>query len=506
MSDDFLPPIVAVLKGDIRNFTMKMDEATGEMKAVQEESGSTGKGLAKGVGMGLMAVGGAAVAVGALAIGMADKYEQAHARLDTVTRNSGERLSAFNGLLKKQEDHYSNLGVDMTQYESALSMLVPVTGGVEKANKLLSVAMDLAVARHMDLEKAAVLVGKVYQGNTTILKRMGIDLGIASGGVQKQQKAEQALQAAVLKVQRVEADVARGKLKGVAATRALQDAYAKLTGAQSNLNAAQDAGALGVDALRKKFHGAADEMAGTDAGKVAALNAKFHNLMTELGLKLQPILITVLSKFNDLVTWYTSKGEPMFKRWGATLEDDVIAPADHLAHAIWNSAIGGAINSLANGLAGLITDAANFNRSFMSQVGGGIADVFGLGSGPNDTNAIYANNDRKMGWAPGTTAARIKNHVATKVVQNVSGPGGHAAGGAAVAGLPYLAGEFGPELITSNRPTQVTPRNRLSGGSGGTSILAGAHISLTVVSPDPKEAGVVVLNTLTDAAFLSERA
>jgi phage-related protein len=58
--------------------------------------------------------------------------------------------------------------------EGALATLTQTTGSASKGLKLLSLATDLARAKHMDLGKAAQLVGRVADGNTGILKRYGI--------------------------------------------------------------------------------------------------------------------------------------------------------------------------------------------------------------------------------------------------------------------------------------------------------------------------------------------
>ncbi len=62
------------------------------------------------------------------------------------------------------------------QLENALTTLTQTTGSASKGLSLLSLTTDLARAKHMDLEKAAGLVGKVAMGNTSALKRYGIVL------------------------------------------------------------------------------------------------------------------------------------------------------------------------------------------------------------------------------------------------------------------------------------------------------------------------------------------
>ena len=46
----------------------------------------------------------------------------------------------------------------------------------DDAMKAAGAALDLAAAKHMDLQSAADIMGKAFMGNTSILKRYGIDL------------------------------------------------------------------------------------------------------------------------------------------------------------------------------------------------------------------------------------------------------------------------------------------------------------------------------------------
>ena len=61
--------------------------------------------------------------------------------------------------------------------KSALTQLTLVTGSSAKGLNLLGLATDLARAKHMDLAKAATVVGKVADGNTSALSRYGIVVG-----------------------------------------------------------------------------------------------------------------------------------------------------------------------------------------------------------------------------------------------------------------------------------------------------------------------------------------
>jgi hypothetical protein len=68
------------------------------------------------------------------------------------------------------------LGFADDEQRAGLTVLTGVTHDATKALELQRVAMDLARFRGMDLATASMLVGKVYGGNVSILKRYGIQL------------------------------------------------------------------------------------------------------------------------------------------------------------------------------------------------------------------------------------------------------------------------------------------------------------------------------------------
>lgn len=69
------------------------------------------------------------------------------------------------------------LGVSDDQLRPALATLVGATKSVEKAQTLASLSMDIAAARHVDVETAAKAVAKAYAGQTSQLTKLvpGID-------------------------------------------------------------------------------------------------------------------------------------------------------------------------------------------------------------------------------------------------------------------------------------------------------------------------------------------
>lgn len=291
MAEGFLPPVVAKLVADISEFSAKMGEAGAEMKKAESEGKSHFQNLA-GVGKAaLLGVGVAAVAIGTESVHLADQWEAAHARLESSFKAAGTTVEKFSKQIGAQGKTFENLGVNHTDYEASLARLTQATNNPAAALKNMGVVADIAAARHISLEQAATLVGKVMQGNTTVLKRMGIDLGGAAGGATKTAAAQAALAKQQEKLTRAT------EVLNASTSKNHAQAYDKYVIAQQAVAAAQqkvtdtqNAGAVAIDALGKRFGGSAQTQAKTFAGEMKALEAKVQDIGIAIGRFLIPWL------------------------------------------------------------------------------------------------------------------------------------------------------------------------------------------------------------------------
>ncbi len=156
--------------------------ATTSAKAVDGLHGSVTRGatgLSTFAKSALLA-GGALVGVGSLYEGIkktvtaAEGFNQAQRQLDAQLRANGESFKAVAPWIDKLQSSQVQLGFTSTQTEKAFTQLDRASGSAALAYKYMGVTADLAAARHIDLSKAALLVGKVIDGNTTALNRYGI--------------------------------------------------------------------------------------------------------------------------------------------------------------------------------------------------------------------------------------------------------------------------------------------------------------------------------------------
>lgn len=119
-------------------------------------------------------MGGAVVGALSDAARAAADDEASVASLAQSITNTGANYDDYVGTLDDVIKKGQDLAYSDDETRGALQMLTEETGSVDEAMKRLPATMDLARAKHIDLEAAAKLLGKVSDENTKGLKRLGI--------------------------------------------------------------------------------------------------------------------------------------------------------------------------------------------------------------------------------------------------------------------------------------------------------------------------------------------
>jgi hypothetical protein len=166
----------------------------------------------KDVGLAMIGVGGAMAGVGAGLTALGSKDQAAHQQLQAAVAATGQSYDDYGAQVDAAVKHQERFGDTAGQTQDALARLTEATHDPAKALDLLSVATDLAAAKHEDLGTAATAVGKIADGNTKLLKAYGIEINKTTGLTVDGKTATQAL-ADVLKGQAsAAADTFMGKL------------------------------------------------------------------------------------------------------------------------------------------------------------------------------------------------------------------------------------------------------------------------------------------------------
>ena len=120
----------------------------------------------------------AAISAGALmAAKSAAEDEQSSAQLANTLKNV---VGATDATVKSVEDYINKTtlatGIADDKLRPAFQRLVMSTKDVGEAQKLTNLAMEIATAKHIDVQAAANALAKAHDGNMGALKRLGVSL------------------------------------------------------------------------------------------------------------------------------------------------------------------------------------------------------------------------------------------------------------------------------------------------------------------------------------------
>lgn len=165
------------LLADVDNFTKNLDKADNDVSSFGDKVTDFGKKA----GLAFAAAGAAALAyAGKLAIdGVKSAIEDAAAQtklaltLKNVTGATDNQIAATEDYITKTSLAF---GVTDDDLRPSLERLARATGDVEKAQKLQTVAIDVAAGSGKSLEAVTNAMAKAAEGNTASLAKLGIGL------------------------------------------------------------------------------------------------------------------------------------------------------------------------------------------------------------------------------------------------------------------------------------------------------------------------------------------
>jgi hypothetical protein len=265
----------------------------------------------KRVGQKLIGAGGIAAGAGVGLSAIGSKDQAAQQQLQAAIEATGKSYDDYESQIEQAVKSQEKFGQTANSTQDALRVLTQATGSPEKALQLLNTAADLAAAKHIGLSEAATKLGKVYNGNTKLLKEFGITVtksGDATKAVAKasaaSESADRKLAAAKQHLADIEAIDAGKKHLTVAeairlrnAQQAVRDATANAVDAHKKLSDAQDAAtksgqgqASAVDQLSAKLSGQASAAADTFTGHLKAITAHVEDQAAAFGQKYGPAI------------------------------------------------------------------------------------------------------------------------------------------------------------------------------------------------------------------------
>ncbi len=415
---------------DVDNLKKSLDSGAKDVQTFGDKI----EGFGKMAGAAFLAAGAAATAyAGKLAIDgvkAAIEDEAAQLRLATSLRNVTDATDAQ---IAATENYITQTslatGVTDDELRPSLDRLIRSTKDVEEAQKLQTLALDIAAGTGKDLGSVTEALGKAYDGNFGALKRIGVSM-------------------------------------------------------DENIIKSKDFDAATL-VLSETFGGQAATQAETYEGKMARLNVAFNEGKETVGAYIldavtplvENIVDKVIPAFSDIATVIKEDVGPVFSAFFETIKAVFTPILDGLRKVF--TSIKNAVMDNKEEFAALLPifkDIVDFVKKFLVPVFGttlkAAFTVLAAGISPlisafgSVANLIGSAYDNLKGFI-----SLVKNNPLVKgisgAIENIFG-GGRATGGPVTGGTTYLVGEKGPELFTPGSSGNIIPNNRLSGGGGGT--------------------------------------
>lgn len=377
--------------------------------------------------------------------------EKAQVKLATSLQNTTGATNAQISAVEKQITKTSLLtGLTDDELRPSLERLVRATKDVGEAQRLQSLAVDIAAGSGKSLEAVSNALGKAYEGNTSSLGRLGIGIS--------------AVELKAMSFEEVTAALSK-TFEGQASKQA--DTFA---GKMQRLNVAfsegkETVGSFVLDAITPLVSGIVNKV-------IPAVSL----LADDIGKKLAPAFANIATFFQDVLI-------PVFQSWWSFLTEILIPGLVNVFQPILEglfSAFGKIAKAIKNNEENL-KPLFNAFKAFASFVAEILAPILGevLGAALKVIGTLLSGLitgfAKLVGFIDGVVQSignlirLVQNNPIVKGVSNLvsSAFGGFRAnGGAVTGGTPYVVGEKGAELFVPKSSGTIIP----NGAGGGTTI------------------------------------
>jgi hypothetical protein len=438
---------------DVDNLRKGLNQADND---IQGFGGKIEK-FGKIAGAAFLAAGAAAAAyAGKLAIDgvkAAIEDEAAQLRLATSLKNV---TGATDATIASTEDYITKTslatGVTDDELRPSLDRLVRATKDVTEAQKLQTLALDIAAGTGKDLGAVSEALGKAYDGNFGALKKLGVSIDESIIKSKDFDAATRVLATTFKDQANLQADTFDGKI------RRLNVAFAE---------GKETVGAFILDAITplieivvEKVIPAISDFSSNIGDNLGPVFSNFFGIVKAIAI---PIIEGLKAAF-DTVSAAVSKNRDGLSD-AKTLFEDVFAFVKNYLAPVLGTVLKFALMAVGDVLAGLITGFSKL-ASFISSVVERIKDLI----------ALVKSNPLIKGIG--------------SVIDNVFG-GGRAAGGPVTGGTTYLVGEKGPELFTPGSSGTIIPN-----GVGGASTTINLVVNGAI---DPEGTARTIVDVLNRA-------
>lgn len=361
------------LLADVDNFTKNLNKADNDVMSFGDKVSDFGKKA----GLAFAAAGAAAVAyAGKLAIdGVKAAIEDAAAQqklattLKNVTGATDDQIKATEKYITKTSLAF---GVTDDDLRPSLERLTRATGDVEAAQKLQTIALDVAAGSGKSLESVTNAMAKATEGNTGALAKLGIGLTSAELKTMNMEQITAKLADTFANQASVQANTFQGKMNRL--TVAFDEGKESL-------------GAFILDAITPLVETVVNKVIPAISGFVDNLGESLAPAMKAI----QPIINGVRSAFNSVKDSLVENNDELkpfynFMKSIYNFGKDYLAPFLGKTLGLAFTALGKIIAGVIDTFAGFVDQLTNiYNRikgiiDFIKGAAGAVADFFGASS------------------------------------------------------------------------------------------------------------------------------
>jgi hypothetical protein len=465
--------------GDIDQLKRSLDTGSKEVQSFGSKLGD----FSKKAGLAFAAAGAAAaVYAGKLAVDGVNAAIADAAAQDRLALTLRNVTGATNAQIKSTEDYITKtslaFGVTDDDLRPSLERLARATGDLEKAQKLQTLAIDIAAGSGKSLEAVSNALAKAQEGNTAALAKLGVGLSAAELKTLSMEEVTKKLADTFENQASVKAETFQGKMDRlkIAFDEGKETVGSFILDAITPMvtifvdkvipTLAKMAENIGTN-LKDPLNGVKDILTDFVVPAFKALYSYLFDFVVPFFANIFGPALTGLKKAFDTISTAISDNEadlaPLFKLFKSVAEfvRDNLAPAIGTVLKVAFEVVGKAIAAVITGVAKL----ADFFGDVIDKIKAFIK--------------LVKDNPLVQG---------IGN-----IIDNIFG-GGRAAGGPVSAGTTYLVGERGPELFTPSGSGSIIPNNKLGGGGGGINITVNGAI-------DPESTARQIITILNNSNY-----
>lgn len=486
------------LLADTAQFSTGLNKAESDTESFSNKIGDTVKKAALAFAALTAAAGAAAIKIGIDSVKAAIEDEKAQASLAQTLRNT---VKATDAQIKATEAYIDTtqraVGVSDDQLRPSLQRLLVSTNDLAKAQKLQSLALDVAAGSGKSLQEVSDILAKAYDGNYKALKNLGVELKTTNTytktlKVSKADLEKQSLdnESATLRVQAAQErlnkvlnngksdalDIARAQNaleKAQLAAASASDKYEESVSKQGKTVKVTKEENVSFDEIIRQlsdnFKGQAAIAAETFSGRIERVKIALSEAKETLGQALLPIL----EKFVKFAT-------------------DSLIPAieDFIA-----GLTGGQPNSVKNALRDVKGRVVDWKESLNEATGDDATGAYGLGKAVRDLATEFGRFNGALSGANGETGLKAFIDNMTKLLDIVN---------KLIAPFAALA-EFSNNFAQSQSQARIELPSIVTGASSavGSAVDRGINnisVNISGVVGDKTSVARTVTKAITSAA------